>query len=132
MAAFIKTIETVFHVKVFWNFFATSHGKGSVDGIGAVVKNRVRRLVKSRHAIVHCSNDFAEAFNKEDSVIELMNMNEKEAFKIRQVLELDKLFGSAPAVADIFSFHQIQLIDGKIMGFPTSREGYDYYKALCK
>lgn len=132
MATFVKTMETVFKVKVFWNYFATSHGKGNVDGIGAAVKNRVKRLVKSRHAIVNCSKDFTEAFNTEDSVIEVMDMNEKEMKKIRKDLQLDELFGSAPVVSDIFGFHQIQLINGNIIGFTTSQEGYDHFGALRK
>ncbi len=132
MAAFIKTMETVFNLKVFWNFFATSHGKGSVDGIGAAIKNRVKRLVKSRHSIVNCSKDFAECFNSEDSVIELMDMNEKEMKKIRKDLQLDEIFGSAPVVSDIFGFHQIQVINGNIIGFTTSQEGYDHIGSLRK
>lgn len=132
MAAFVKTLETVFKLKVFWNFFATSHGKGSVDGIGAAVKNRVKRLVKSRHAIVNCSKNFAEAYNSEDSVIEVMDMNEKEMKKIHKDLQLDEVFGSAPIVSDIFGFHQIQAIDGNIIGFTTSQEGYDHFGSLRK
>ncbi|XP_063232470.1 uncharacterized protein LOC134536608 [Bacillus rossius redtenbacheri] len=41
-----------------WNFFATSHGKGSVDGVGGTVKRTVWRLVKSRQCVVQCAEDF--------------------------------------------------------------------------
>jgi len=34
-------------VKIWWNFFATSHGKGPVDGLGGSVKRSVWRHVKS-------------------------------------------------------------------------------------
>lgn len=130
MAALIKTIENVFSVKVFWNYFATSHGKGSVDGIGAAVKNRVKRLVKSRHAIVNCSKDFTAAFNTEESVIEVMSMDEKEMQKIRKNLQLDELFETAPNVHDISRYHQVQIINGNVIGFTTSQEGYDFYESL--
>lgn len=132
MAALIKTFQTYRNIKIFWNFFATAHGKGSVDGIGAVVKNRVKRLIKSRQSIVNCSRDFCQAFNSENSVIELMHMPESEAKKIREDLELDNVFATAPAVAEVFSFHQMQLIDQKIKGFTTSQEGYDYFRKNCK
>jgi len=43
-----------------WVFFATSHGKGSVDAIGGTVKRSVWREIKARKIIV---ND-AETFHK--------------------------------------------------------------------
>lgn len=131
-ATLIKLFETYKKIKIFWNFFATAHGKGSVDGIGAVVKNRVKRLVKSRHSIVNCSSDFCQAFNSENSVIEVMHMPESETTKIRKGLKLDDVFAAAPAVAEVFSFHQLQLIDQKVKGFTTSQEGYDYFEKYCK
>ena len=35
--------EKEFSVCLTWNFFATSHGKGAVDGIGGTVKQNVWR-----------------------------------------------------------------------------------------
>lgn len=125
MAALITLFEQKFQIKIYWNFFDTSHGKGCVDGIGAVVKNRVRRLINSRQAIVNCSSDFVDAFNSEDSVINVVHMSECEAKKICGELKLDDVFANAPAVPNIFSFHQLQVINGKVVGFRTSKEGYD-------
>ena len=34
-----------YSVQIMWNFFATSHGKGAVDGIGGTVKRSVWRNV---------------------------------------------------------------------------------------
>ncbi len=132
IAALIEVFEKYKKIKIFWNFFATAHGKGSVDGIGAVVKNRVKRLIKSRQSIVHSSKDFCESFNSENSVIEVMHMPESEFIKIRETLKLDFVFATAPAVADVFSFHQLQCVDGKVKGFITSQEGYEYFDKNCK
>ncbi|KAG8276352.1 hypothetical protein J6590_067667 [Homalodisca vitripennis] len=41
-----------------WNFFASSHGKGAVDGIGGMVKRIVWRAVKGRKAFVNIPEDF--------------------------------------------------------------------------
>lgn len=131
-AVLIKIIESSLKVKVFWNFFATAHGKGSVDGIGAVVKNRVKRLVKSRQSIVNCSSDFCKAFNSEKSVIDVMHMPETEFKKIQKNLNLDKVFASAPVVPDVSSFHQMQIIDGKVKGFITSEKDYEFFAKNCK
>lgn len=126
MAALIQLLETRFKVKVVWNFFATSHGKGSVDGLGAVVKNRVKRLVKSRRVIVNSSADFVNAFNLEHSLINVVNLNESEAKKIRTLLKLDSVFDSAKSVPNIFTAHQLQVDpkSKKVIGFCTSQEGY--------
>ncbi|KAJ2950915.1 hypothetical protein O0L34_g5284 [Tuta absoluta] len=43
-----------------WNFFAASHGKGAVDGIGGSVKRSVWVSVKSRRAIVNNAQEFYE------------------------------------------------------------------------
>ena len=37
-------------LKIRWNFFATSHGKGVVDGIGGTLKRTVWRHVKAERA----------------------------------------------------------------------------------
>ena len=39
--------EQQYHSKFIWNFFATSHGKGAVDGIGGSVKCSVWRHVSA-------------------------------------------------------------------------------------
>ena len=45
-----------------WNFFATGHGKGVVDGIGGQAKSLVRQQVlsKSKNIIVQNAADFAK------------------------------------------------------------------------
>lgn len=131
MGALLKVLENALKIKIFWNFFATSHGKGCVDGIGAVVKNRVKRIVKTRQQIVNCSSDFARAFNSENSVVEVMHMTDNETKQIRKFLKLDDVFDSAPHITNIFNHHQLQLINGKIVGFSTSEEGYSYFEKFC-
>ena len=42
-----------------WNFFATSHGKGVVGGIGGTVKRGVWRHVKAERAHVTISSEYS-------------------------------------------------------------------------
>ena len=51
-------------VTVNWNFFATSHGKGAVDGIGGVIKHLMRNKIKSRNIIIQDAKEFATAAQK--------------------------------------------------------------------
>lgn len=124
MAALLKFFEKLFKIKIVWNFFAAGHGKGCVDGIGAVVKNKVRRLINSRKAIVYNSHDFVKAFNAEESTIKVIDMPKIAADKIRSELKLNEIFDNAKDVKGIFSFHQLQVVNDKIVGFETSQDGY--------
>ena len=38
--------ENEFNINLIWHFFATSHSKGAVDGIGGTVKHSVWRWVR--------------------------------------------------------------------------------------
>ena len=42
--------EQQFHIELKWHFFATSHGKGVVDGLGGTIKHSVWRYVQSGKA----------------------------------------------------------------------------------
>ena len=45
-----------------WNFFATSHGKGPVDGVGGALKRAVRDMVCCRRAVVVDVQTFIAAY----------------------------------------------------------------------
>lgn len=44
----LSKLDKIVHVQ--WNYFATSHGKGAVDGIGGSIKRLVWNAVASRRA----------------------------------------------------------------------------------
>lgn len=126
IGAVILLFESLFPIKIIWNYFATSHGKGAVDGVGAVVKNKVRRMVNSRKAIVNGANDFVSAYQTEESLIEVTLVTPQEIKDINAELELEYVFETAQALPNISNFHQLQVIDCKLVGFHTSDEGYQY------
>ena len=47
-----------------WNFFATSHGKGVVDGIGGTVKRTVWRHVRSEGCHITTPQEYADQAKK--------------------------------------------------------------------
>lgn len=106
---FIGSIIPIFEKKlkknIFWNFFATAHGKGCVDGIGATVKKRVKGQILSRKAVVNCAKDFICAFkDKEDnSSIKLIELTSSDITKINNTLKLTELFARAPTIKNISS-----------------------------
>ena len=52
--------EREYDIKLKWNFFATSHGKGVVDGIGGTIKRAVWRQVKTGHAHITTAEQYAK------------------------------------------------------------------------
>lgn len=52
-----------------WNFFATSHGKGAIDGVGGTAKRMAWNLVKSRQVHISNASEFVNALNAHASKI---------------------------------------------------------------
>lgn len=128
MAATIKTFEAKFRKKIIWNYHATAHGKSCVDGIGAVTKNKIKRLINSRKSVVNCAKEFVDSFNEEPSNVELIEMSSADINKINKAMKLDTVTQTAPAIKDISKFHQLQCVNNKIKGFLLSKDGYTSLK----
>lgn len=124
IAATIPILEKEFGIKIFWNYFATSHGKGCIDGIGATAKMIVRKHVKARDCVVNSANEFVEAFHRTDSSIICEEVEEDDFKEINTMLGMEDVFKAAKDVRGIASSHQIQVINGKIHSFTTTEEGY--------
>lgn len=128
MAAAIKAFEVKFRKKIIWNYHATAHGKSCVDGIGAVAKNKMKRLVNSRKSVVNCAKDFVNSFKEEPSNVELIEMSSSDINKINKAMKLDTLIQTAPTIKDISQFHQLQCVNNSIKGFVLSKDGYSSLK----
>ena len=61
MAKFMEMSEEKHASNIKWNFFATSHGKGAVDGVGGVLKRRVWNKVKARQVVIQNAAEFTDA-----------------------------------------------------------------------
>ena len=60
----ITHFEEDYGLKVSWNFFATSHGKGAVDGIGGNVKRLVWNATRTGAFVNNAESFAAEAANR--------------------------------------------------------------------
>ena len=90
-------------VKLVWNFFATSHGKGPVDGVGGTLKRIAAEKVRSRQCIINGMIDFVAAVR--DSSITVTPMTADAVKQRERELRLDDVFGEAEAVKGISDFH---------------------------
>ncbi|XP_067634704.1 uncharacterized protein [Eurosta solidaginis] len=125
IAALIPHFEEIFGMKIVWNYFATSHGKGCVDGIGATIKTIVRKHVRARDIVVNNASDFVQAVHMTPSKIMIEEVTSNQIEMINAELQVVELFSRARPIQNISSAHQIQVRDNKIATFKTSRQGYN-------
>lgn len=88
-----------------WNFFATSHGKGAVDGIGAVVKRKVWQAVKANNIILPDAFAFYECARKIIKGVRLLYTSAKEIEDFSPPLnEKWKIVRSIPGIQKMHCF----------------------------
>ena len=63
--------EEKFDVKIIWNFFATSHGKAVVDGLGGTVKRSVWRHIKSEKAHITSAKEYSMVAQEQNPSIHI-------------------------------------------------------------
>lgn len=92
-----------------WKYFATSHGKGVVDGVGGRAKSLVRQKSMSKdvsHA-VQSSKDFADLASELMSATTVLHISQEE---INEAVALTDSWEDAPAADGIRSMHDAQCI----------------------
>ena len=69
----MRELARLLNIEIIWKFFATSHGKGVVDGIGGKTKSIVRQQVLSQKKgiIVQNAKDFVSVASKNLKGIEI-------------------------------------------------------------
>lgn len=62
MASYMQDLRVKYQLaSISWNFFASSHGKGAIDGVGGTLKRYVWNKVKSRALEVRNAEEFVAA-----------------------------------------------------------------------
>jgi len=111
--SYLPIFEKKFDIKVVWNYFATSHGKGPVDAIGDIVKRQVSTKVLQRRAIVKDSESFYKCALEACSGVNIYHITSS---KIKAELNKNQaIFETAQPLAGIKSKHQISFDNNKIM-----------------
>lgn len=100
----MKLCRRQYHLaSISWNYFASAHGKGAIDGVGGTLKRVVTNKVRSRALLVRNAREFAEATL--ETAVNVKHISEatiKSNYKkIQHEIE------NAVEMPDITSFHQI-------------------------
>lgn len=85
MVQLLHTFQKNLGARISWHYFATSHGKGAVDGVGGTVKRTVWSAVSTRKVqSVTSAKSFADAaqqFCQSTSITRITRKNTEEVSK---------------------------------------------------
>ena len=70
-----------------WNFFASGHGKGAVDGVGGSIKRSVWREVQGRRSYVYSPYDFFKLADEKCKGIHLLYVPQSEVDSYKNHLD---------------------------------------------
>jgi hypothetical protein len=101
-------LSRMYNVQMSWNFFATSHGKGVVDGLGGTIKRMVHQAILSGHS---CRNaeEFVSIARSKTKAIHVEEIRESEIDGARE--ELEEMYARVKAVPGIQKVHSVTVLD---------------------
>ena len=73
----LPKLSSKFDMRVSWNYFSTSHGKGPNDALGGNVKAIIHRLVVTRKACVTSAATFSAALEATSSNIRVIHISDE-------------------------------------------------------
>ena len=104
---FLHKLNQTIHIQ--WNFFATTHGKGVVDGVGGTIKRLVwKALIARKAAVVVDAKTFYLVAKQLQSSVNVSLIDKEQILKKSDELCLKTCFDEAPALPGISKFHCIE------------------------
>lgn len=103
--------ENDFNITLEWNFFASGHGKGAVDGVGGSIKRTVWREVQGRRALITTPYDFFMLASKKCKDICVLFVPKSEVESCEHFLS--KRWDDFAAISGIQAMHHFQGYDVK-------------------
>ena len=97
-----------------WHFFATSHGKGVVDGIGGVVKRLVWSAILGGE-MCRSAEDFIKLVQKKTNKVILVEITRNDIDNSR--IKLENIFKTAKTVPETLKIHLVNVIDKNTIEF---------------
>ncbi|XP_071943945.1 uncharacterized protein [Antedon mediterranea] len=125
IVAAIQPLQAKHKVTLRWNYFATSHGKGPVDGIGGSVKRFVWGQVRTRKTIVSDAKSFVSAAAGMKNV-SVKHFSQQEIDKRNTSLNTCSIFYHACAIHGIAKMHCFDVTSSNVSAFVISRHVKEY------
>ena len=99
-----------FQLDVSWQFFASYHGKGAVDGIGATVKQALWSAIRTREIIFQGAKDCQEYLEKKITGVKTLVATSEEILAYKKLL--DKKWENMRAIPRIKQMHCLNVEGG--------------------
>lgn len=94
-----------------WTFFATSHGKGAVDGVGATLKRTAWNAIKSRRFTISSAKEFYNFVSQSIAGVIVVYVPKTEVGESKQLL--NERWNSICSVSGIRSNHFFRVANEK-------------------
>ncbi|CAF1536035.1 unnamed protein product, partial [Rotaria sp. Silwood1] len=101
-------------INLSWHFFATSHGKGVVDGIGGIVKRLVWSAILAG-GVCRSAEDFIKLAKKKTKKIILIEITRSDIDSSKTKLE--NLFKTAKSIPETLKMHSVKVVDENELEF---------------
>ncbi|CAF1145565.1 unnamed protein product [Adineta steineri] len=119
----MSRLSAEYNLKLSWNFFATSHGKGVVDAIGGMVKRMVWLEIMVKKQCRSATDFISIAITKTNTIIlDEIYQTDIDASK----LKLQQVFATTKSVKDTQKLHTViairpDVIECRMYGDATSK-----------
>ena len=101
----VRVVSDRYGIQLSWNFSATSHGKGPVDGIGGCLKRCATEKVTTRQCTINDAQDFVKAV--EGSKVDVTFISAQDVRERETSLALKMLFENAMPIRGIAEYHWV-------------------------
>ena len=96
-------------LSITWDFFATSHGKGSVDGVSGGVKRGVHQKVMSRQEVVKTAEDYSRVAAEVCPNVTILYITEDEIIVCRDLLD-SLVFNGSKTLPGTRRMHHMEVV----------------------
>ena len=107
-------LSSTYGLRVCWNYFATSHGKGPVDALGGNVERLAHRQMLSRQTVIVDAVFFGDAVRRANSNILIYCMPEEEISTRCRGLCVDEMWKVTIAVRGTMNMHFVNVVGSAI------------------
>lgn len=91
-------------------FFATSHGKGAVDGVVGTVQRAVSTAMLKRQGIVHAAADYARVATQRCPNITIEEVTPEEIKSFTDAQQLDAKWEDVPTLHGTQGVHHVEVV----------------------
>ncbi|CAF1108331.1 unnamed protein product [Rotaria sp. Silwood1] len=102
------------NIALSWHFFATSHGKGVVDGIGGTVKRLVWSAILGG-GVCRSAEDFIKIAKKKTKKVILIEITKNNIDNSKNKLE--SIFKTAKSIPETLKMHSVKVVDNNTLEF---------------